>query len=349
MEEYSHLLSLDRESPFLNYRFGVSYIFADRRDTEAPIRYLQKAKANQFEANDSYLYYYYMGMAYHLNYMFIESMDYYSEFQKRTPEKIMNKMELEIGVERLIEMAKNGLDLLGEIKDIYVFSKIEVDKRNFYRSYAFNDFGGKLLYKPTIFKTKIDKKKNDNSVVFLSDKHNIVFFSSYGNDKNNSRDIYYAVKDNNNKWGEAIRLSDVINTPYDEDYPYLLPDGKTLYFSSKGHNSMGGYDIFKSVFDSTSGKWSEPKNVDFAINTPFDDILFVTDKNEQFAFFSSNRESIEGLITVYKVRIDRRPRDVYDFDFSLEALNVNELQSDCLLYTYQSPRDRTRSRMPSSA
>ena len=106
----------------------------------------------------------------------------------------------------------------------------------------------------------------------------------------------------------AIRLSDAVNTSYDEDYPYLLPDGKTLYFSSKGHNSMGGYDIFKSVFDSTSGKWTEPKNVDFAINTPFDDILFVTDKNEQFAFFSSNRESMEGLMTVYKVRIDRRPQ-----------------------------------------
>ncbi len=328
MQEYSHLLSLDRDSPFLNYRFGVSYLFADRRDTEAPIRYLQKAKPSQFEANDSYLYYYYMGMAYHLNYMFIEAMDYYTEFQKRTPEKTMNKIDLEIGVERLIEMAKNGLELLGEIKDIYVFNKIELDKRNFYRSYAFNDFGGKLLYKPNIFKTKIDNRKNDNSIVFLSDKHNIVFFSSYGDDKNNSRDIYYSVKDDNNNWGEAVRLSDIINTSYDEDYPYLLPDGKTLYFSSKGHNSMGGYDIFKSVFDSTSGQWSQPKNVDFAINTPFDDILFVTDKNEQFAFFSSNRESIEGLMTVYKVRIDRRPRDVYDIDFSLEAINVNELQSD---------------------
>ena len=74
-------------------------------------------------------------------------------------------------------------------------------------------------------------------------------------------------------YSKPIILSNNINTEYDENYPYLLPDGKTLYFCSKGHNSMGGYDIFRSNFDEKAQDWSKPVNLDFAINTPFDDIL----------------------------------------------------------------------------
>jgi WD40 repeat protein len=328
MPEYSHLLSLHKKDPFLNYRFGVCYLYADRRDTEAPIKYMKKAEGHDLAGNDKYLFYYYLGMAYHLNYKFIEAIDSYESFKQITPEKQMESFDLELSVDRLIEMAQNGLTLLDKIKDLYVFNKTDVDKRSFYRSYKFNDFGGKLLYKPSIFKTKIDKKKSDNSIVFFSDNNSIVFYSSYGDDKNNSRDIYYSVKNENNEWGEAQKLSEAINTPYDEDYPYLLQDGKTLYFSSKGHSSMGGYDIFKSVYDSLSGEWSEPKNIEFAINTPFDDILFVTDRFEQFAYFSSDRTSVNNTITVYKVRIDRRPKEILDVDFAINSVNVSALSVD---------------------
>jgi len=328
MPEYSHLLSLHKKDPLLNYRFGVCYLFADRRDTDAPINYIKKADGHDLSGNDKYLFYYYLGMAYHLNYKFIEAIDYYKRFQQITPEKEIAKFDLELSVGRLIEMAENGLELLGEIKDLYVFNKIDVNKQNFYRSYKFDDFGGKLLYKPSIFKTKTDKKKSDNSIVFFSDNNKMVFYSSYGDSKNNSRDIYYSEKNKNNEWSEAKKLSDKINTPYDEDYPYLLSDGKTLYFSSKGHNSMGGYDIFKSVFDSVSGEWSEPKNIEFAINTPFDDILFVTDRYEQFAYFSSDRTSVNNTLTVYKVRIDRRPKEILDVDFAIHSVNVNALSVD---------------------
>ena len=63
-----------------------------------------------------------------------------------------------------------------------------------------------------------------------------------------------------------------INTSSDEEGVFMHPDGKTLYFSSKGHNTMGGYDIFKSVYE--DGKWSAPENIGYPINTPDNDIFF---------------------------------------------------------------------------
>src|SRR5207249_175528 len=96
-------------------------------------------------------------------------------------------------------------------------------------------------------------------------------------------------------------LGNVINTEYDEDYPFLHPNGRVLYFCSKGHNSMGGYDIFKSIHDEETNTWSEPVNLDFPINTPDDDILYVTNEDETKAYFSSARASIAGKIAVYHI------------------------------------------------
>jgi len=73
---------------------------------------------------------------------------------------------------------------------------------------------------------------------------------------------------------------------------------------------MGGYDIFKSTYDESKNTWSDPVNLDFAINTPDDDILYVTDSLEKTACFSSDRLSSAGRITVFKIRIDRKPVDI---------------------------------------
>src|SRR5690606_16804135 len=98
-----------------------------------------------------------------------------------------------------------------------------------------------------------------------------------------------------------------INTPFDEDYPYLHPNGKDLYFSSKGHNSMGGYDIFKPELDENSHTFINVSNVDFALSSPDDDIMYVVDRENQNAYFSSTRQSKDGKIIVYNVSVDRIP------------------------------------------
>ena len=99
-------------------------------------------------------------------------------------------------------------------------------------------------------------------------------------------DIYYAKKLPDGKWGKPINLGDGINTKYNEDYPTLLKDGKTLFFSSEGHNSMGGYDLFSSNWNETKETWSTPNNIGYPINTP-DDNMNIS--------FSSNLWCVDNL------------------------------------------------------
>jgi outer membrane protein OmpA-like peptidoglycan-associated protein len=115
------------------------------------------------------------------------------------------------------------------------------------------------------------------------------------------RDIYKSTKDNKGKWGEAVNLGSVINTALDEEGVYLHPDGKTLYFSSKGHTSMGGYDVFKSIFDEILQVWTTPQNIGYPINTTDDDVFFTVSASGKHAYYSSIRPGGYGEKDVYLI------------------------------------------------
>ncbi|MFN3402880.1 MAG: OmpA family protein [Cytophagaceae bacterium] len=116
-----------------------------------------------------------------------------------------------------------------------------------------------------------------------------------------NRDIYMCTRTIGGKWS-APRKVDGINTPYDEDAPFMHPDGKTLYFSSKGHNSMGGYDIFK-VTKRADGGWSAPENLGYPINTAGDDVYFVLSADGKVGFYASDKEGGLGKHDIYSIRM----------------------------------------------
>ena len=98
-----------------------------------------------------------------------------------------------------------------------------------------------------------------------------------------------------------------INTPYDDAFAFLHADGKTFYFCSKGHSSMGGYDIFRALYEDETNSFGPPVNMDYKINTPDNDIMYVVDSLNQNAFFSSSRSSKGNFLDVYKVRVEVFP------------------------------------------
>jgi len=79
----------------------------------------------------------------------------------------------------------------------------------------------------------------------------------------------------NNTWSVPTKLDNNINSEGDEDYPYLSQDGKTFFFASTKHGSMGGYDIFKSTWNDRKNDWNTPVNIGAPINSPFDDFFYV--------------------------------------------------------------------------
>lgn len=295
---YAQLLSLYPQDPAYNYRFGACVLYADKDKQEA-LKFLGIATRKPNVDPEAF---YYLGQAYHLNYQFNDAITNYTKFRNKQPKPAPDQ-----NPSRQIQMCKNGIKLLGDIKDIAVIDKQTIGDRDFFRIYDLKGIGGKVVVKPDEFKTKYDKKQDETSIMYIPPNPDVVYFSSYGSKGSDGKDIFYVRKLPSGEWGQPNRLPSPINTEYDEDYPFMHPDGKTLYFCSKGHNSMGGYDVFKSEYNEYSGSWSKPENLDFAFSSPDDDILFISDEDNAFAYFASKRSAGAGKISVYKVKVSRRP------------------------------------------
>ncbi len=115
-------------------------------------------------------------------------------------------------------------------------------------------------------------------------------------------DLWYCKKLPTGEWGLSENLGEVVNTKYDEEAPFIHPDGKTLFFSSKGHNSMGGYDIFFSIEE--NGKWSTPMNIGHPMNTADDEYFFVMSADGKRAYYSSSNGQGIGGKDIYIVHLD---------------------------------------------
>ncbi|MBL4592757.1 MAG: PD40 domain-containing protein [Flavobacteriales bacterium] len=296
---FSQLLSTYPKDPSYNYKYGACVLYGSR-DKDKALKYLKFAVT---KSNVDPIAFYFLAKAYHHNYQFAPAVVNYNKYKGKTTTKEHQKYK----IDREIKMCQNGEQLLKSITDIGVLSKKEIKATDFFRSYNLKGIGGKIIVKPDEFKTKLDKKNNENSVIYIGEKKDMVVYSSYGKGEATGKDIYRVVKLPDGGWSKPVSFSDAVNSEYDEDYPFLHPDGRTLYFSSKGYNSMGGYDIFKSTLDARTGKWSYPENLDFPINTPDDDILYISDIDNRLAYFASSRASKQGELTVYKVTVDAPP------------------------------------------
>ncbi len=115
-------------------------------------------------------------------------------------------------------------------------------------------------------------------------------------------DIYISKKMPDGSWGEAKNIGPGINTDKDEESPYILPDGKTLYFSSKGHGGLGGYDIFKTQLNQF-GTWTKPENLGYPINSIDDDVFYFPTPDEKRAYFASKKGKGYGSSDIYLMRL----------------------------------------------
>lgn len=146
----------------------------------------------------------------------------------------------------------------------------------------------------------------------ISSDEKVLYFSSNRPGGYGGLDIYIVRRLPNGEWALPQNLGPSINTPYDEDAPFIHPDANnnTLYFSSKGHNSMGGYDVFRTTFNPLTGEWTSPENIGYPINSADDDIYFVWSADGTRAYFSSIRDDSYGDLDIYIVNLPERSSSV---------------------------------------
>lgn len=293
---YAQLVSVHPNDPQFNYKYGVCTLFGDRKDKKKPIRYLNNAAETIKDDNELH---YYLGMAYHHNQEFTNAIKYFNLYLSKLP---ANSPERAVVLEK-INVCLNGLNLADKNLIGEIISTSKFQRENFHRAYAAQDFNGSLVIKPDIFVSDKEKKSGEISYVFLIHPSNVLYFSGYSKTETGNRDLFKVEIDENGDWGIPEKLNETINTTYDEDYPVLVDNGNTLYFCSKGHNSLGGYDIFRSVLDESTNTFGTPENLGPGINSPFDDIEFIPTRDKSYAYFASDRDNLNGSINVYKVRL----------------------------------------------
>ncbi len=159
---------------------------------------------------------------------------------------------------------------------------------------------GSTWSKPKALNKNINTKYHESSASYSNDGKTLYFVSAKPDGIGN-HDIYVTKWDEQLKdWGEAKNVGPTINTKYNEEAVLIHPDGKTLYFSSQGHKTMGGYDIFKSTLKE-DGSWSTPENMGYPINSVDDDVFFVINASGRRGYYSSFKADGLGEKDIYMI------------------------------------------------
>jgi WD40-like Beta Propeller Repeat./Tetratricopeptide repeat. len=198
-------------------------------------------------------------------------------------------------------------------------------------------------------------KLNDNintkyweSHATISHDNKKLYFTSNRKGTLGGLDIYVSERDSTGDWGPAVNLGPKINTPYNEETPFLSKDDKTLFFSSRGHFNMGGYDIFYSTL-LDNGEWSAPLNVGYPLNSTDDDVFFQPINAGYEGYFARSESSGFGKEDIYRIEIfsDQHPRKflvrgmvkvadlIFNFTDSVKvsAMNIQNPRQTIIVYS----------------
>ncbi|MCB0790540.1 MAG: PD40 domain-containing protein [Flavobacteriales bacterium] len=173
---------------------------------------------------------------------------------------------------------------------------------------------GELWSDPVLIGSDVNTKSWETHAALSADG-NTLYFVSDRKGGSGGRDIYRVVRLPDGEWSKAQNIGNVVNTPYDEDGVFIHPNGRTLFFASKGHNSMGGFDIFSTELQD-DGTWTPPVNIGYPLNTVDDDVFFVTTADGRRGYFSSDKIGGYGEKDIYFV----------DFPEEMEAEGLTVLK-----------------------
>lgn len=295
---YSQLLKLNPDEALYNYRKGMALYHTEQNKLKA-LPFLTKAATSPEVPYDVF---YYQAKSYHLWSNFDKAQKAYLSFKRKADPKEV----IELGISRLIENCINGKKLMAQQLNMETVNKTPILIDKLPKGYPQELVSDKLTKKTKFFISPLDDKKKANLLMFRTEQNEMIQ-PSYGLTDNTHTDLYVNRLIGTDKWGVPNSLGENINTTYDENYAYVTLDGRTMYFSSKGHNSIGGYDIFVSTRNSPTDPWGVPENVGYPINSPYDDILFMPGLTGEFAYFSSNRRSPTQGYNFYKIKMPKPP------------------------------------------
>ena len=189
-------------------------------------------------------------------------------------------------------------------QQIIIIDSIVTDKNQFLSHLRISSESGTIMSTQQFFKSI----QPDSTSVFVNEMGNKAYFSLLDDSLHQQ---LYTVDKLGDVWSQPIALQGISNGINEAAYPFMLTDGITFYFAGKGTESIGGYDIFFTRFDSHTSRFLKPENMGMPFNSEANDYMYAIDEYNRIGYFVSDRRQPEGMVCIY-IFVPSDSRKTYD-------------------------------------
>ena len=276
---YELLLKQKPQDSKLNFRNGICC--DELKDHERAIMHFEMAGV-KFPERDVYL-----GRLYFDTYRFDLSTDAYQRYIST-----LNPDDTRLAsLQSKLAKSQIAARLIAKVNNITIVDSLVLNKTEFLKFYkSGNELGA--LHQELL---KLNARTTVDKVSYITQRKDRAYFSAI---RNGQLDIFtsYKLLD---KWSDTLSISTVLNTPANENYPFLLLDGITLYYASDNELSIGGYDIFVTRFTPTTNSYLSPENIGFPFNSPANDYMMVIDEQRKLGWFATDRNQPAEKVMIF--------------------------------------------------
>mgnify|MGYP000012605255 FL=1 len=290
-----------------NYNFWYGACCYETGELQESQPYLEKSAARK--VINAYLY---LGKLYYTMYRFDEATENIEEHIQWLEKKKRDTSAAEKELDRCRQAAR----MLRGTENVAVIDSFVVDKNNFLSAYKLSKESG-----------NISLTEDGSGTSFTNELGDKMIFTQASEDGETSLYSRFKLID---KWEDAKPLSGLDESGHNQNYPFMASDGITLYFGAEGDESMGGYDIFVTRYDSDDNTYLRPDNIGMPFNSPYNDYMYALDDLNNLGWFASDRYQPEGKVCIY-VFVPNSTKQVYDYETTdqqtiIDAATLKEIK-----------------------
>ncbi len=264
-----------------NHWYGVCcYETGDFANAEKYIEFAMKKKVQES--------YRYLGELYFRTYRFEEASEMFTDYIDLLSKKKQNVEAFELRKSQADKAAR----LLDKVEKVQVIDSAVVDRDQFLSVYSLSEENGTIA----TFRDFFQSTEPVESTVYMNQKGDKIY---YAQPTEENRYCIFTQSKLLDQWGDTKQLPMNVNSNDDDNYPFVLPDGVTIYYASKGNGSLGGYDLFVTRYNLSTDTYLTPEQLGMPFNSPFNDYLMVIDETKHLGWFVSDRYQPEGKVCVY--------------------------------------------------
>lgn len=215
------------------------------------------------------------------DYRFDEAIEVYDQMAKKLIKA--KKTEEAEALQPLIDKTSRAARFLSRCEDIQIIDSIILPKSHFLDAYLISADAGKLT-------------TGNNHIYYINQLGDKRYFASKNE---HGRYRLYSELNLQNEWSDISELKLPSDSIADDNYPFVMSDGITLYYASTGHGSLGGYDLFVSRYNYDSGVYFAPTQLGMPFNSPANDYMMVVDELNAIGYFATDRNQEEGKVIIY--------------------------------------------------